>query len=93
MILKAAGIDISKYQALSCRSASTSKAKVQGLSLSDILMRGQWSWESTWQKHNKKIENIENQTHFETVIFEVLSSEPRMSRVWFPVLSRLVSII
>ena len=69
--LKAAGIDISKYQAHSCRSASTSKAKVQGLSLSDILKRGQWSGESTWQKHyNREIENIENQNHFETVILK-----------------------
>ena len=65
-----AGIDISKYQARSCRSASTSKAKVQSLSLSDILKRGQWSGESTWQKHNKEIEDIENQTHFETIIMK-----------------------
>ena len=69
--LKVASIDISKYQAHLCSSASTSKAKVQGLSLSDILKRGQWSGESTWQKHyNKEIENIENQTHFETVILK-----------------------
>lgn len=46
-VMRDAGIDISKFKAHSCRSASTSKAKVMGLSLDDILKRGQWSGKST----------------------------------------------
>lgn len=58
VILKLSGIDISVYQAHSCRSASTSKAKVLGLSMEEILNRGQWSNKSTWQRfYNKEIEN------------------------------------
>jgi len=58
LVLKFSGIDVAKYQAHSCRSASTSKAKALGLSLNEILQRGQWSNESTWQKYyNKQIEN------------------------------------
>ena len=40
----------------SVRAASTSKAKTLGISLSQILKKGQWSKESTWQKfYNKEI--------------------------------------
>jgi len=61
LVLKKAGIDTSLYKAHSCRSASTSKAKVLGLSLKDILKRGQWSGKSTWQKYyNKEIINKES---------------------------------
>ena len=43
LVLKTAGIDTSlyKYKAHSCRSASTSKAKVLGISFKGILKRGQ----------------------------------------------------
>ena len=37
MVLKMAGIGTSLYKAHSCRSASTSKAKVLGMFLKDIL--------------------------------------------------------
>ena len=46
-MLKIAGIDTSLYKERSLRSASTSKAKVLGISLKDILKRGQWSEAST----------------------------------------------
>ena len=49
LVLKMAGIDTSLCKAYSCRSASTSKAKVLSISLKDILKRGQWSGASTWQ--------------------------------------------
>ena len=46
----------------------TPKAKVLGISLIDILKRGQWSGASTWQKHyNKEIVNTRESS--ETVIF------------------------
>ena len=64
------GIDTSLYKAHSCRSASTSKAKVVGIFLKDILKRGQWPGASTWQKHyNKGIVNTKQSSEFETVIF------------------------
>ena len=70
LVLKMAGIDTSLYKAHSCRSASTSKAKVLGISLKDILKRGQWSGASTWQRHyNKEIVNTRESSEFETVIF------------------------
>ena len=43
LALKMMGIYTSLYKAHSCRSASTSKAKVLGVSL-----KGQWSGASTW---------------------------------------------
>ena len=41
LVLKMAGLDTSLYKAHSCRPASTSMAKVLGISLKDILKRGQ----------------------------------------------------
>ena len=42
------------FKAYSFRGASTSKAKVNGASLEDILKRGSWSNQSTWQKFYRK---------------------------------------
>ena len=53
-VLGEAGIDTNIFKAHSSRSASTSKAKIGGCSLQDILKRGQWSGKSTWQKHYHK---------------------------------------
>ena len=64
-----AGIDTSLHKDYFCRSASTSKAKVLGISLNNILKRGQWSGTSTWQRHyNKEIVNIRESSEFENVI-------------------------
>ena len=49
-----AGIDISTFQAHSCRAASTSKAKNLGIPLSEILKRGCWSRDSTFKKFYDK---------------------------------------
>ena len=38
----------------STRSASTSKAELSGLSVKEVLDRGSWSNESTWQKFYHK---------------------------------------
>ena len=54
LVLKMVGVDTSLYKAHSCRSASTSKVKVLGVSLKDILKRGQWLGASTWQRHCNK---------------------------------------
>ena len=53
-VLGKAGIDTNIFKAHSSRSASTSKARIGGCSLQDILKRGQWSGKSTWQKHYHK---------------------------------------
>ena len=51
------GIDTSTFQAHSTRSAASSKALMKGLSMTDVLERGSWSHESTWQKfYHKDIE-------------------------------------
>ena len=48
--LSKSGINVSIFTSRSTRSASTSKAKFSGL-LVDILKRGNWLKNSTWQKH------------------------------------------
>ena len=52
--LTEAGIDINKYKAHSFRSASTSKVFALGLSVKDILKRGNWHNESTLQNFYHK---------------------------------------
>lgn len=55
-ILTEAGIDTELFKGHSTRSASTSKVGVSGLSTADILSRGSWTNESTWQRfYNKPI--------------------------------------
>ena len=55
-VLEYAGINTKMFTSHSVRAASTSKAKTLGISLSQILKKGQWSKESTWQKfYNKEI--------------------------------------
>ena len=70
--LKNAGIDTKVYTAHSCRAASSSKAKQVGMSVTEILKRGCWSTNSTFQKfYNKDIiaNNIED-GNYETAIIE-----------------------
>ena len=58
-VLKWAGIDTKTYQAHSVRAAATSKAFMKGLSVSDIIKRGNWSQESTWQKfYNREVKSV-----------------------------------
>ena len=65
--LKLAGIDVSIFKDHSTRAASSSKASKAGLSLADILERGSWSSNSTWQIfYNKQIMN-ENDLYQKTV--------------------------
>ena len=50
-------VDVGVFKGYSTRSASTSKAALSGLSVSDILERGCWSNSSAWQKfYNKQTE-------------------------------------
>ena len=68
-MLKRAGINTSPDKAHSYRSVATSKTKVLGTSLKDILERGKWSEASTWQKnYNEEIGNTRESSEFETVI-------------------------
>ena len=54
-----AGIDIRKYQAHSCRSASTSSALSLGLSLDTILKSAGWASRSTFERHYNLGEDTE----------------------------------
>ena len=57
-VLKVSGVDIVKFSAHSCRSASTSRNQLAGLSLPDIMRSAGWSNASTFAKHyNKPIIN------------------------------------
>ena len=57
-VLSLTRIDVKRFKAHSTRSASTSKASVLGLTISDILKGGSWSKESTWEKvYCRKIGN------------------------------------
>ena len=49
-IMKESGVDISSFQAHSCRMVSTSKAAQNGLSLEDILSMADWSNANTFRK-------------------------------------------
>lgn len=53
-VLETAGIDVQKYTAHSTRSAATSKAFLNGASISDILKLGNWSNENTFSKFYKR---------------------------------------
>ena len=50
-ILDMAGVDISTFSGHSTRSAASSKAKFCGVPTKEILKRGYWTNESTFQKH------------------------------------------
>ena len=49
-VLEECGIDTSVFKGHSVRAASSSKAGSRGATLKDILDRGNWSQESTWQR-------------------------------------------
>ena len=49
-VLREAAIDTKIFKGYPTRSASTSKAELAGLSVTDILERSSWSNASTWQQ-------------------------------------------
>ena len=53
----------------STRSASTSKAELSGLSVKEVLDRGSWSNESTWQKFYHK-EIIKVGQDYQKIVFK-----------------------
>ena len=63
------GIDTDTFTAHSTRSASTSKAGLQGASIKDILKQGPWSNKSTWQRFYNKNIVVEGQI-FEKMVFK-----------------------
>ena len=68
-ILMKSGIDTSTFKAHSTRSASASKAGLQGASIEDILKRGSWSNKSNWQRcFNKNI--VEEGQTFQEMVFK-----------------------
>ena len=68
-VLKLAGIDVETFKGHSTRAASTSKAGSIGLSIQDILSRGSWSNESTWQRfYHKPI--VSSQSGFQNSVLK-----------------------
>jgi hypothetical protein len=66
MVLKLAGIDITKYSAHSSRAASTSLAKSKGLTLQEVMKCAGWSSDTTFAKfYNKPIQASSN---FSTIV-------------------------
>jgi len=53
-LLSAAGIDTSHFKAHSTRSAATSKAKLQGLSVEQIVHKANWAGAKTFAKFYDK---------------------------------------
>ena len=53
-VLAMAGINTEVFKAHSTQSASSSKAEVTGVSLTDIIKQGNWSQASTFQRFYKK---------------------------------------
>ena len=50
-MMKESGVDTSEFRAHSTRGASTSKAKVKGLSCQEIMTMANWKKESTFRRH------------------------------------------
>ena len=66
MVLKLAGIDISKYSAHSSRAASTSHAKSKGLTTQEVMKCAGWSSDTVFARfYNKPIQTSSN---FSTVV-------------------------
>ena len=58
-MLEAAGVDTQKFQAHSCRAASTSAAALAGVSLTTIIKSASWSNVTTYKKfYQKEIEQF-----------------------------------
>ena len=53
-VLAMAGINTEVFKAHSTRSASSSKAEVTGVSLTDVIKQGHWSQASTFQRFYRK---------------------------------------
>ena len=65
-VLESSGIDVKKFSGHSTRSAASSKAFVSGVPVKEILTRGYWSKESTFQKFYFKI--VEENSKFENSV-------------------------
>ena len=67
-MLKFSDINTDIFKAHSVRSASTSKAKSSGFTIKDILKKGNWSGESTWQRFDNKEIKRKEQIFQESVL-------------------------
>ena len=64
--LALAGIDTATFKGHSTRSASTSKACAQGVSIKEILKRAHWSTSTTFEKQYKR--DIVGENNFSSVV-------------------------
>ena len=73
-IMQGAGIHVSRYQGHSTRSAATSRAKVAGLSVAEIVDRANWSNAGTFKKFYNRENNIDQKKSNEAFTNSVLSA-------------------
>ena len=67
--LSNAGIDVTFFQAHSCRAASASKARQQGIKISEIVKRDCCSRENNFIKfYNKDIKSNSNDFDYSSVV-------------------------
>ena len=70
-VMAEAGIDVSKYNTHSCRSAASTGALYKGVHIEDILKQGNWSNLKTFKKsYFKNIENLNEPIDFSKKLLE-----------------------
>ena len=71
-----AGIDVSKYNTHSCRSAASTGASYKGVHIEDILKQGNWSNLKTFKKfYFKNIENLNEPIDFSKKLLEIINKK------------------
>ena len=70
-IMEMAGVDTSVFKAHSTRSASTSKAKAQGLSVEQIVNRAHWSTAATFYRFYHKDVITDDTASFEETVLQM----------------------
>ena len=69
-IMEKGGVDTSKYKAHSTRAASTSKARVQGLSVEQIVKKANWAKASTFSRfYNREV--VPQETAFQDKVLSL----------------------
>lgn len=84
IVLINSGIDISKFKAHSCRSASSSAALNAGMSLKDILKMANWASAQTFKNfYYRNVEKKKNKSHYvNSVIILICSLTVQDDRKW-----------
>jgi len=71
-VIRDSGIEIKHFQGHSTRSASTSKALLNGASVEDIMQAAHWSNKSTFQKFYNNSNNVLVTDPFQEAVIPIL---------------------